>query len=97
MTGTEIQADLLLENGGQRYVVSSEGDRLVVRAGLRDLVSLRTETGGVEAHRALFRRLSGILGGLNLSLQWRWGPLRLTLIRPGGPTRIARLLGLGGW
>lgn len=90
MARVNLNADLVVKRGKRLYSIESIGDIIVIRTNVFAMAALcRKLFTGAEAkpEPGPFENLLSLFG---LTLQWRWGPFRLILIRPDGPTRIAR-------
>ena len=93
MARVSIDADLVVQNGGNRFAIESSGRSIEVRASARAMMALRRIWLDLAKSFPLQALVAKTSESAIQPVHWRWGPLRLALLGPDGPTRLARLLG----
>ncbi len=87
-----LDAELDISTSQFRYVVSAQNNTVLVRAPFKAMFALRRDLVrliNLDLSPFSFSKLSSLLP---LTLKWKWGPLRLTLMRSSCWTPSARML-----
>jgi hypothetical protein len=90
----EVDANLSVDIGKIHFTIVSEDDAIVLSASLPAMLALYRERRLLSAFRTVISEMVSRGVMMAQSIQWRWGPVRLTVLRPSGPTFFGRLLHL---
>jgi hypothetical protein len=92
MNRADINANLVVNRGKHSYDVDVHDGVVTVKAKFSAMTALHREL-NLKSGQGTFNKLALPLQKMNLSLKWKFGLFRLTLLKPDGPSLLTRILG----